>query len=198
MPEATASSPSPAPPDSDPAPTRLLADRRLWLMGAYGFFSGLPLPLSGFTFRLWLSDGGVSLALIGLTANVGLAYSLKFLWAPLLDQTRPPGPLARLGRRRGWLAAIQPALALAALLLALARPEAAPAGAVAAALAARSTATISIAVSTASAPLLPSSPPARAIACSRFSVVSTPKATGIPVSSWTRWQPAAHSLATIS
>ena len=133
MPQANAPRPSPDPPDSDPAPARLLADRRLWLMGAYGFFSGLPLPLSGFTFRLWLSEGGVSLALIGLTANVGLAYSLKFLWAPLLDQTRPPGPLARLGRRRGWLAAIQPALALAALLLALARPETAPAGAVAAA-----------------------------------------------------------------
>jgi PAT family beta-lactamase induction signal transducer AmpG len=103
------------------------------MMGAYGFFSGLPLPLSGFTFRLWLSEGGVSLALIGLTANVGLAYSLKFLWAPVLDQARPPGPLGRLGRRRGWLVAIQPALALAALLLALSHPNAAPAGAIAAA-----------------------------------------------------------------
>ena len=121
------------PPDRDSAPRALLADRRLWLMGAYGFFSGLPLPLSGFTFRLWLSEGGVSLALIGLTANVGLAYSLKFLWAPVLDQARPPGPLGRLGRRRGWLAAIQPALALAALLLALSHPNRAPAGAIAAA-----------------------------------------------------------------
>jgi MFS transporter, PAT family, beta-lactamase induction signal transducer AmpG len=111
----------------------LLADYRLWLMGAYGFFSGLPLPLSGFTFRLWLSEGGVSLALIGLTANVGLAYSLKFLWAPLLDHAQPPGLLRRLGRRRGWLAAIQPALAVAAVLLALANPTAAPLGAIAAA-----------------------------------------------------------------
>lgn len=111
----------------------VLADYRLWLMGAYGFFSGLPLPLSGFTFRLWLSEGGVSLALIGLTANVGLAYSLKFLWAPLLDRVRPPGPLRRLGRRRGWLAAIQPALAAAAVMLALANPTAAPLGAIAAA-----------------------------------------------------------------
>ncbi len=136
-----APSPDPAPLDPgfldsgplDSAPRHLLADHRLWLMGAYGFFSGLPLPLSGFTFRLWLSEGGVSLALIGLTANVGLAYSLKFLWAPVLDQARPPGPLGRLGRRRGWLAAIQPALALAALLLALSHPNTAPAGAIAAA-----------------------------------------------------------------
>ena len=96
-------------------------------MAAYGFVSGLPLPLSGFTLRLWLSAGGVSLAVIGLTANIALAYSLKFLWAPLLDQTAPPGPLRRFGRRRGWLLAIQPGLALAAVLLALTNPAAAPA-----------------------------------------------------------------------
>src|ERR1700739_1338565 len=71
----------------------------LGVMAAYGFVSGLPLPLSGFTLRLWLSAGGVSLAVIGLTANIALAYSLKFLWAPLLDQTLPPGVLRRFGRR---------------------------------------------------------------------------------------------------
>lgn len=95
-------------------------------MGAYGFVSGLPLSLSGFTLRLWLSNSGVSLALIGITANIGLAYSLKFLWAPLLDNVAPPGLLRRLGRRRGWLAAIQPLLALAAALLALSRPGTLP------------------------------------------------------------------------
>jgi PAT family beta-lactamase induction signal transducer AmpG len=98
----------------------------LWLMAAYGFVAGLPLPLSGFTFRLWLSEGGVSLAVIGLTANIGLAYSLKFLWAPVLDHARPPGTLTRLGRRRGWLAAIQPTLAAAAALLALSDPARLP------------------------------------------------------------------------
>jgi MFS transporter, PAT family, beta-lactamase induction signal transducer AmpG len=114
------------------APDRpILADPRHWLMGAYGVSSGLPLPLSGFTFRLWLSEGHVSLALIGLTANVGLAYSLKFLWAPLLDQVRPP--FHALGRRRGWLATIQPLLALSAALLALSNPVAAPFAAIAAA-----------------------------------------------------------------
>ena len=91
-------------------------------MAAYGFVAGLPLPLSGFTFRLWLSEGGVSLAVIGLTANIGLAYSLKFLWSPVLDNAAPPGALARLGRRRGWLAAIQPTLAMAAALLAQSDP----------------------------------------------------------------------------
>ncbi|HJS86604.1 MAG TPA: MFS transporter [Acetobacteraceae bacterium] len=102
-------------------------------MAAYGLLSGLPLPLSGFTLRLWLSEGHLSLGLIGLTANIGLAYSLKFLWAPLLDQARPPWILGWLGRRRGWLLAIQPALACAALLLALSHPASAPLGALAAA-----------------------------------------------------------------
>ena len=116
------------PPDST-APRGLLTDRRLWLMGLLGVASGLPLPLSGFTFRLWLAKGGVSLALIGLTANAGLAYSLKFLWAPVLDRLRAPG-FGRLGRRRGWLVPIQLALALAAFGLAAARPAVAPLAAI--------------------------------------------------------------------
>ena len=95
-------------------------------MAAYGFVAGLPLPLSGFTLRLWLSEGGVSLAVIGLTANIGLAYSLKFLWSPVLDNVPPPGPLRHLGRRRGWLALIQPALTASAVLLALSSPASLP------------------------------------------------------------------------
>jgi PAT family beta-lactamase induction signal transducer AmpG len=100
--------------------------RRLWMMAAYGFVAGLPLPLSTFTLRYWLSESGATLSVIGLTANIGLAYSLKFLWSPVLDQVPPLGPMRRLGRRRGWLATIQPALAVAACLLALSDPVAAP------------------------------------------------------------------------
>jgi PAT family beta-lactamase induction signal transducer AmpG len=107
--------------------------RPFWLMAAFGFACGLPLPLSGFTLRQWLSEGGLSLGAIGLSASIGLAYTLKFLWAPVLDQVRPPGVLAKLGRRRGWLAAIQPSLALAAFGLALSEPRIAPAVTVAAA-----------------------------------------------------------------
>ncbi len=100
--------------------------RTLALMGAFGFFAGLPLPLSGFTLRQWLTEGGTSLIAIGLTANIGLAYTLKFLWSPLLDQARPPGLLARFGRRRGWLLTIQPLLAAACAALALSDPAATP------------------------------------------------------------------------
>ena len=108
-------------------------ERRLMAMAAYGFVSGLPLPLSGFTFRLWLSDSGTNLAVVGLTAWIGLAYSLKFLWAPLLDQMPPLRVLRGFGRRRGWLLLVQPMLGAAAVLLALSHPTAAPVAAFAAA-----------------------------------------------------------------
>jgi PAT family beta-lactamase induction signal transducer AmpG len=91
---------------------RQWADRRIWLMLGFGFASGLPWPLSGLTLRQWMSEGHVTLVLIGLTGSLGLSYSLKFLWSPLLDRAAP-GVLGRLGRRRGWLLAIQPALILA-------------------------------------------------------------------------------------
>lgn len=101
-------------------------DRQLAAMAAYGFVSGLPLPLSGFTFRLWLSDSGAGLATVGLTAWIGLAYSLKFLWSPLLDQSPPLALLAGFGRRRGWLLLVQPMLGVAAVALALSDPGSAP------------------------------------------------------------------------
>jgi len=107
-----------------------IGDGRLWIMVGYGFMAGLPLPLSGFTLRMWLSESGISLGAIGLSVVISLAYSLKFLWSPLLDQVPPP---VRLGRRRGWLMAIQPALALCAVALALSDPAAAPVATVAAA-----------------------------------------------------------------
>ena len=123
--------PDTAPPA--PAEGRVFADRRLWLMFAFGALSGLPLALSGFTLRQWLTEAHLSLAVTGLTANVGLSYTLKFLWAPVLDQARAPFGLSRFGRRRGWLLAVQPALALAALALAASDAATAPARTIAAA-----------------------------------------------------------------
>ncbi len=99
-------------------------------MGVLGFASGLPLPLSGFTLRYWFSESGVSLGQIGLTAVIGLSYTLKFMWAPLFDQVRPP---LGLGRRRGWLLGIQLLLAAAGAALALSDPARRPVGTVLAA-----------------------------------------------------------------
>jgi MFS transporter, PAT family, beta-lactamase induction signal transducer AmpG len=81
-------------------------NRRVLTMLALGFSSGLPFLLVGNTFGFWLSDEGTSLTAIGFISWVGLTYTLKFLWSPLLDRLDIPG-LARLGRRRGWMVATQ-------------------------------------------------------------------------------------------
>ena len=106
---------------------------RLPAMLAFGFGSGLPLLLSGFTLRQWLTERGVSLELIGLLSSIGLPYTLKFLWAPVLDQVAPPGPLRRLGRRRGWMIAAQLPMALAIAALACSDAGVSPRGAIIAA-----------------------------------------------------------------
>ncbi|MDO9501330.1 AmpG family muropeptide MFS transporter [Falsiroseomonas sp.] len=92
----------------------LLRDRRFLILLALGFSAGVPLSLTAFTLRQWFSESGVSLTAIGLTALIALAYSFKFLWAPVLDHAAPPA-FRWLGRRRGWLASIQPVLAAAIL-----------------------------------------------------------------------------------
>ena len=101
------------------------ADSRITLRGlalitVLGFSSGLPLALSGFTLRMWFSTDHLSLRVIGLTANIGLAYTLKFLWAPVFDELAPPF----LGRRRGWLLITQLLLIAAIAALALSSPTA--------------------------------------------------------------------------
>lgn len=90
-------------------------------MLALGFAAAVPLPLvAGQVLRQWFVESGMSLAEIGLTALIGLAYANKFLWAPALDAVRPPV----LGRRRGWLLVVQ--VALVAMIAALAATD--PAG----------------------------------------------------------------------
>src|SRR5262244_1567673 len=72
-----------------------------------GFSAGLPLALSGETLTVWMADRGVDLGTIGLFALVGLPYTIKFLWAPVVDALEVPWLTRRLGRRRGWLVATQ-------------------------------------------------------------------------------------------
>src|SRR5216684_9087812 len=67
-----------------------------------GFSSGLPFFLVGNTFGYWLRDEHTSLTAIGFLSWVGIAYSLKFLWAPLMDRVDLP-LFQRLGHRRGWM-----------------------------------------------------------------------------------------------
>jgi PAT family beta-lactamase induction signal transducer AmpG len=90
---------------------------RVFVMLLLGFSSGLPFLLVGNTFGFWLADEGATLTAIGFISWVGLAYSLKFLWAPLLDRLDISGVL-KLGHRRGWMIATQ--IAIGAGLLAMA------------------------------------------------------------------------------
>ncbi|MBM3613727.1 MAG: MFS transporter, partial [Alphaproteobacteria bacterium] len=114
--------PSAAPPPGWRESLALYADPRLLVMLALGFAAGLPLPLTGFTLRQWMSEAGVSLSGIGATALIGIAYSFKFVWSPLIDHLPLPPFTALLGRRRGWLLPIQLLLALAITLLGLTDP----------------------------------------------------------------------------
>ena len=75
-------------------------------MLALGFSSGLPFNLIGNTLGYWLAEQHTKLAAISFISWVGIAYSLKFLWAPILDRTNAP-LLSRLGRRRGWMLLMQ-------------------------------------------------------------------------------------------
>src|SRR6266571_4150237 len=91
-----------------------------------GFSSGLPLALSGSTLLVWMRESGVDLGTIGLFALVGTPYTLKFLWAPLVDALHVPLFTRAFGRRRGWLLFSQLLLIIAILLLALTDPARSP------------------------------------------------------------------------
>ena len=108
-----------APPARGAAPGASL-DRagRLAAITVLGFASGLPLALTGQAMQAWLSTDGIDIATIGFFSLVGLPYTFKFLWAPLMDRFEPPW----LGRRRGWLVLTQLALAGALVWMAATPP----------------------------------------------------------------------------
>ena len=83
-----------------------------------GFASGLPLALTSGTLQAWLTVAGLDLKTIGIFTLVGLPYTLKFLWAPLMDRLVPPW----LGRRRGWMLVTQMSVALGLAAMAMTGP----------------------------------------------------------------------------
>ncbi len=94
------------------------ADRRLATILALGFSSGLPLFLTSKTLQVWLTEAHADKSTIGYAALIGLPYTLKFLWAPLVDAIAPG-----LGRRRGWLLITQVAVVAALVALSLQDPS---------------------------------------------------------------------------
>ena len=95
-----------------------ILNRRMLICIFTGFSSGMPLYVLFQLVPAWLTDGGVSLSDIGLFALVGIPYTWKFLWAPLMDRYIPPF----LGRRRGWIFVCQIALFFSIGMLGLFQP----------------------------------------------------------------------------
>lgn len=88
-----------------------------------GFSSGLPLLLIGSTLKFWMREEGVDLTLIGIFSLVGMPYTLKFVWAPLLDRYF----VSRFGRRRFWLYVFQIGLILSLFMMSMLNPKDSPA-----------------------------------------------------------------------
>jgi PAT family beta-lactamase induction signal transducer AmpG len=98
---------------------QILANRRIGIMLPLGFASGLPLALTAGTLQAWLTVVGVDLKTIGIFTLVGLPYTIKFLWAPLMDRVTLPW----LGRRRGWMLVTQLGVAVGLAFMALIDPR---------------------------------------------------------------------------
>jgi MFS transporter, PAT family, beta-lactamase induction signal transducer AmpG len=98
---------------------QVFQSRKMAALLLLGFSSGLPFFLTGNTLKAWMTVEKVDLTAIGLFSLVAIPYSFKFIWAPLLDRFTLPF----LGRRRGWLIAIQVVLLIAIACMALQQPK---------------------------------------------------------------------------
>jgi len=103
---------------------RIVFSRRMIVALLMGFSSGLPLLLTVTLLQAWMKQEKVDLSVIGLMSLVGLPYTLKFLWAPILDRFALP----LLGRRRGWLLLSQVCLVAAIIALGSTDPAMRPLG----------------------------------------------------------------------
>lgn len=102
---------------------RIYREPRALLMLALGFSSGLPYLLVFSTLSTWLREAGISRTDIGLMSYVGLAYTIKFLWAPVLDHLHVPVLHRLLGRRRAWMLVAQAIVAIGLLGIASSDPH---------------------------------------------------------------------------
>src|SRR5262249_54470552 len=103
---------------NNPGVLRSILSARMLAVLLLGFSSGLPLLLIGSTLKAWLHDVGIDLTTIGFFALVGLPYTLKFVWAPIMDRFAPPF----LDRRRGWMVICQLLLLLSIAAMAYIHP----------------------------------------------------------------------------
>ncbi len=115
---------APATPDerNGYAGLRVYLHPRVIAMAFLGFSAGLPLLLVGGTFTAWLQDMGVELAAIGFLSWVGIAHSIKVVWAPFVDRLTLPVLGPWMGRRRSWMLLAQLIVASSLLGMALTDP----------------------------------------------------------------------------
>jgi PAT family beta-lactamase induction signal transducer AmpG len=97
-------------------------ERRVFLFFFLGFASGLPFVLPFGTLTYWLTEAGTDKGEVGLFTLATLPFAFKFVWAPIIDRLPFPVLHGLLGRRRGWLLAVQLLLIGAVLLLAASDP----------------------------------------------------------------------------
>jgi len=98
---------------------KTIFSRRMLVSFLMGFSSGLPLLLTITVLQAWMKAEGVDLTIIGFMSLVGLPYTVKFLWAPVMDRFTLPF----LGRRRGWLLTAQAAMICSTILLGISDPK---------------------------------------------------------------------------
>ncbi|HJQ54493.1 MAG TPA: AmpG family muropeptide MFS transporter, partial [Gemmatimonadaceae bacterium] len=101
------------------SPFRIFGQPKMAVLLFLGFSSGLPFYLTSKTLQAWMTIANVDLATIGFFSLVTLPYSLKFVWAPLMDRYTPPF----LGRRRGWVLITQILLLLVIAAMSLHDPR---------------------------------------------------------------------------
>lgn len=102
---------------------RGLRQRKVAVMLLLGLSAGLPFMLVGNTMGLWLREGGTELTAIGFLSWVGIMYSMKFLWAPIIDKVDVPVLGKLLGHRRGWMLVAQAVVAIGLFGMALITPQ---------------------------------------------------------------------------
>ena len=93
------------------------------IMLSLGYATGIPYLLIGDTLNAWLRVDGVSLQVVGFFILVSFAYTLKFMWAPLIDRLNLPVLTAKLGHRRSWMILLQVLMALGLLGIAATDPK---------------------------------------------------------------------------
>ncbi len=93
------------------------------IMLSLGYATGIPFLLIGDTLNAWLRVDGLSLSVIGFFILVSFAYTLKFMWAPLVDRLNVPILTARLGHRRSWMIVLQILMMMGLLGIAMTDPK---------------------------------------------------------------------------